>query len=158
MKSSSVALLILSMLLLSACQALTAGDAQPTLDRAATAYMLEAVALETAAADDRSLADATVAAAGTRIADLSLVNAALGATLYAAYTPTPPLRFAVVRPEDMGSSLDGNFADDPPASSTLRLQSLTTSRGVNRADGCASGIGDTVLRQRPDSLPGGADH
>ena len=130
----------LLLLLLPACAALP-GQAPPaTLDSSATDWLREATAIDAAIAADGTLAAATLEAAGIAVADQSRLNAALGATVRALYTPTVAVRKVVVSVADMGSSLDQSLVDDAAAEPGARVDSLTTARGVNQSDGCPAGI------------------
>ena len=141
MKSIESSLLsCLLLLLLPACAALPGQPPPATLDRSATDWAREATALVEAVAADGTLAAATLEAAGAAIADRSRLNAALGATLRALYTPTVAVRKVVVSVADMGSSLDQSLADDTAAEPAVRVDSLATARGVNQSDGCPAGV------------------
>lgn len=125
------------------CQALASENAQAPVDANATVYVLELTVLQRAAVLDQAQAVATLSAGGTRVAELSQVNAALGATLRAAFTPTTEIRAVVVSAEDMGSSLEQDMMDDMPANeddlSIMRVANLATANAVNAADGCSTG-------------------
>ncbi|MCY4019812.1 MAG: hypothetical protein OXG39_10440 [Chloroflexi bacterium] len=129
--------------LVAGCQALASENVQTPDDANATVYVLELTVLQRAADLDQAQADATLSAGGTRVAELSRVNAALGATLRAAFTPTAEIRAVVVSAEDMGSSLDQDMMDDMPDneedSSTMRIVGLATARAVNASNGCSTG-------------------
>ena len=128
------------MLLLSACAALPGQRVAATLDNSATHWAREATALVAAAAADQTRAAATVAAAATAISRQSRINAALGATVRAAHTPTVAVRKVVVSAADMGASLDSNLPGEMAGQAAPRVENLATARGVNRADGCATGV------------------
>ena len=137
---------LLWLLLLSAvtgCQALVSEDAEVTIDAYATGYVLEMTALQGAAAADQAQAVATMSAGGTKVAELSRVNAALGAMLQAALTPTTEIRAVVVSAEDMGSSLEHDMMDDMPDSAdngtAMRIVNLSTADAVNASSGCSTG-------------------
>ncbi len=125
------------------CQALASENVGSPVDANATVYVLEATVLQRAAVLDQAQALATLSAGGTRVAELSQVNAALGATLRAAFTPTAEIRAVEVSAEDMGSSLDQDLMDDMPDNedglSTMRIMNLATARNVNANDGCSTG-------------------
>ncbi len=125
------------------CQALASENAQTPVDANATVYVLELTVLQRAAVLDQAQAGATLSAGGTRVAELSQVNAALGATLRAAFTPTAEIRVMVVSAEDMGSSLDQDMMDDMPDNegdlSAMRIVGLATANSVNASNGCSTG-------------------
>ena len=77
------------------------------------------------------------------MAELSRVNAALGAMLQAALTPTTEIRAVVVSAEDMGSSLKLDMMDDMPDSAdngtAMRIVNLSTANAVNASSGCSTG-------------------
>ena len=130
-------------LALAGCQALAGGDALATVQVNLTAAATESAGIRRAAAADRDMVLSTVVAAGTRVAQLSAVNAALGATLRASYTATPALRAVVVSAEDMGSSLDDNMSDlstvGEEGSTPMTVSRLEMAASVNSASGCSSG-------------------
>ena len=131
---------LLLLLLAAGCQAFTGNDALATIDISLTDLAAERERIHVAATADRNMAVATVAAAGTRVAQLSRVNAALAATLRPSYTATPVLRAVVVSADDMGSSLaDGTLDDAPPSQALLATQvsSLAMAARTNVHDGCA---------------------
>lgn len=140
----------LILLFLSAgCQAFTGSNALVTIDANMTALAAERASIHAAATADRKMAEGTVVAAGTRVAQLSHVNAALAATLRASYTATPALRAVVVSAADMGSSLVDDMLDDAAgrnAPSEIRVTSLAMAAGVNLNNGCADA---TVNRFTP---------
>ncbi len=125
------------------CQALASENVGAPVDVNATVYVLEATVLQGAAVQDQAQAAATLSAGGTRVAELSQVNAALGATLRAAFTPTAEIRAVVVSAEDMGSSLDQDMMDDMPDNegdlSPMRIVNLATANAVNASNGCSTG-------------------
>ncbi|MCY4071894.1 MAG: hypothetical protein OXG60_11405 [Chloroflexi bacterium] len=125
------------------CQALASENGQAPVDANATVYVLELTVLQRAAVLDQAQAVATLSAGGTRVAELSQVNAALGATLRTAFTPTAEIRVVVVSAEDMGSSLDQDMMDDMRDNeddlSTMRIVDLGTANSVNASNGCSTG-------------------
>lgn len=125
------------------CQTLSSEDSQAPVDANATVYVLEATVLQGAAVLDQAQAVATLSAGGTRVAELSRVNAVLGATLRAAFTPTAEIRAVVVSAEDMGSSLEQDMMDDMPdnedGAPTMRIVNLATANAVNASNGCSTG-------------------
>ena len=130
------------LLALAGCQALAGGDPVATIDAQLTAAATESAGIRAASAADRDMVVATVIAAGTRVAQLSAVNAALGATLRASYTATPELRVVVVSAEDMGSSLDDNMQDPAvggDAGGQMTMSRLAMAAGVDSASGCSTG-------------------
>ena len=98
--------------------------------------------MQQAAAIDLTNVVATVAVAGTKVAELSALNAALGATLSANYTPTVAVRSVVVSAEDMGSSLDQDMMDDMSDTETesqaMRVIDVFNARSVDGSSGCAT--------------------
>ncbi len=129
--------------LLAGCQALASENVGTPVDANATVYVLELTVLQRAAVLDQAQAVATLSAAGTRVAELSQVNAALGATLQAALTPTTEIRAVIVNAEDMGSSLEQDMIDDMPDNeedlSAMRIVGLATANSVNASNGCSTG-------------------
>ena len=99
------------LLLLVGCQALTSGDSVATIGADLTMYASESDSIRAAVTADGIMAVETVVAASTRVAELSVVNAALGATLRANYTGTPKVEAVVVSAEDMGTSLEDDMMD-----------------------------------------------
>ncbi len=130
-------------LMLAGCQAFSGDDAVATIDPDLTLYALEDESIRVAATADRIMVVETIVAAGTRIAEMSAVNAALGATLRAHHTGTPEVRALVVSAEDMGSSLEDDMVSDAaeqmPADSTMRVSNLVTARSTDPDSGCSSG-------------------
>lgn len=105
-------------------------------------YAVEREAILAAATSEQSMAVETVVAASTRVAELSAVNAALGATLRANFTATPEVRAVVVSAEDMGSSLDDMMDDTAESAiveSEMRVSNLSTAAETDRNSGCSTG-------------------
>lgn len=130
----------LLVLLMAGCGAFAGNDALATIDTNLADLAVERASIHAAATADRDLVAATIVAAGTRVAQLSDVNAALAATLRASYTATPALRAVVVSAADMGSSLEDDMMDDAPgfdAPVEMRVSSLAMAAGVNFNSGCA---------------------
>lgn len=131
------------LLTLVGCQAFSGSDSVATIDADLTMYAAESRAILAAATSERSMALETVVAASTRVAEISAVNAALGATLRAIHTSTPALRAVVVSAEDMGSSLEDDMMDDSAPSSAaeaeMSVSNLATAAGVDQNSGCSSG-------------------
>ena len=115
-----------------------------------TRFAAESHSIRASATAERALAQATVAAASTKVSELSAVNAALGATLRASYTGTPEVRAVVVSAADMGSSLDGGMADDaaPANDAAMLVTNLATASGLDENSGCSSGA---VAQFSPES-------
>lgn len=109
--------------------------------------------IRAAATAESIMALETVVVASTRVAELSVVNAALGATLRANYTGTPEVEAVVVSADDMGSSLEDDMMDDSseaePESEPMAVSNLTTSTGIDSNSGCSSG----TVRQFSQSVP-----
>lgn len=131
------------LLLLAGCQALSGDDAVAAIDTDLTQYAAENDSIRAAATDEQVMVVETIVAAGTRIARLSAVNAALGATLRAHHTGTPEVQAVVVSAEDMGSSLDDDMMNDEagerPLDSAMRVSDLSTAQSTDPASGCSSG-------------------
>ena len=144
-------LLTASALALSGCGALVASDSVATIDADLTMYAAERDMIRTAATAESNMARETVVAASTRVAELSLVNAALGATLRANYTGTPEVVAVVVNAEDMGSSRDVGMMDDAsgsqPQTGEMTVTDLATAASLDPNSGCASA---SVRRFSPD--------
>lgn len=137
-------------LLLSGCAAFDAGGAMATIDTDSTMYALEAQSIRVASTAEQIAAVETIVAAGTRIAQASAANAALGATLRAHQTGTPEVRAVVVSADDMGSSLEGDMMDEGfgPArpDAAMSVSSLSTAESTDPESGCSKG---TVKEFRP---------
>ena len=84
-----MALWIASLCLLAGCQAFGSVDEVATIGADLTMYAAEGEAIRLAATAERVMARQTIEAASTRVAELSAINAVLGATLRANYTGTP---------------------------------------------------------------------
>ena len=139
----------LLVLLTAGCQAFAGNDSLATIDANMTALAVERESIHAAATADRDMVAATIVAAGTRVAQLSDVNAALAATLRTSYTATPALRAVVVSAADMGGSLEDSMMDDAPGSAApteMLVSSLAMAAGVNLNNGCAE---TTVNRFTP---------
>lgn len=129
-------------LLLAGCQAFS-GDAAAPIDADLTMYALESESIRVAATAERIMVEATLVAAGTRIAEMAVVNAALGATLRAHHTGTPEVRAVVVSADDMGSSLEDDMMADesePTAPDTvMSVSDLSTAASLAPDSGCSTG-------------------
>ena len=131
---------VLLLLALTGCQAFGGNDAVATIESDLTMYAAESDALRGAATAEREMAAATLKAAGTAVAELSIVNAALAATLRTNFTPTPEIRPVVVSAEDMGSSLDQDMMDDEvEVGAEMQVSNLATAVSVDSNSGCSSG-------------------
>lgn len=112
-----------------------------------TMYAAESQAILAAVTAERSMAQQTIEAASTRVAELSVINAVLGSTLRANYTGTPEVRAVVVSAEDMGSSLEDDMIDGGQAANAveleMRVSNLATASGVDTNSGCS----DSSVRQ-----------
>ncbi len=132
-----------AMLLLAACSALEASDSVAMIDADLTMYATESDMIRAAATAEGLMARETIVAASTRVAELSVVNAALGATLRTNYTGTPEVEAVVVSADDMGSSLQDDMMDDSSAaeadSDAMEVSNLATSIGLDSNSGCSSG-------------------
>jgi len=131
------------MLFLAGCQALSSDDAVALIDTDLTNYVAENESIRAAATAEQVMVVETIVAAGTRIARMSAVNAALGATLRAHHTGTPEVRAVVVSAEDMGSSLEEDMMNDEaeqaPLDTAMRVSNLSTARSTDPDSGCSSG-------------------
>ena len=74
---------------------------------------------------------------------MSLVNAALGATMRAISTSIPQVRPVVVSADDMGNSLDREMMDDEAEGELdqlpLRVSDLAISQATDPDSGCSTG-------------------
>lgn len=131
------------MLLLTSCQAFGGDDPVATIDADLTMYASESESIRAVGTAEQIMVVETIAAAGTRIAELSAVNAALGATLRANQTGTPEIQVAVVSAADMGSSLEEGMMDDeagqPAPESVMRVSNLSTAESTDPDSGCSTG-------------------
>ena len=134
---------LLLLMALTGCQVLDSSDVIATIDINVTSHDIAIAALQQAAAAEATSVVATVAAAGTKVAENSFLNAALGATLRANYTATPALRAVVVSAEDMGDSLESDMMDDTSETGsdvqTIGISDLDTARAVQANSGCSAG-------------------
>ncbi len=116
-------------------------------------YAAESDMIRAAATAENNMALETVAAASTRVAELSVVNAALGATLRANYTDTPEVEAVVVSAADMASPLEDDMMDDPeadqPAAGQMEVSDLSSAAGLDSNSGCSSG----TVRQFSPQVP-----
>lgn len=142
-----------SIIFLAGCNALVASDSVATIDADLTMYASESDMIRAAATAESSMAIETVIAASTRVAELSIVNAALGATLRANYTGTPRVEAVVVSAADMGSSLEDDMMVDSmegePEARQMEVTHLTTAASLDSNSGCSSG----TVRQFSQSVP-----
>lgn len=131
------------LLLLAGCQALSGDNPAATIDADLTMVASEGESIRAVGTAEQIMAVETIAAAGTRIARFSAVNAALGATLRANHTGTPEIQVAVVSAEDMGSSLEDGMMDDEAglsgAESVMRVSNLLTAERTDPDSGCSIG-------------------
>lgn len=138
------ALCLSGLLLLAGCQALSGDDAIAVIDTDVTQYAAENDSIRAAATEEKVMVVETIVAAGTRIARLSAVNAALGATLRAHHTGTPEVQAVVVSAEDMGSSLEDDMMNDEaaqrPLDTVMRISNLSTARNTDPESGCSNGL------------------
>lgn len=142
-----------SIIFLAGCNALVASDSVATIDADLTMYASESDMIRSAATAESNMALETVVAASTRVAELSVVNAALGATLRANYTGTPRVEAVVVSAADMGSSLEDDMMDDStegePEARQMEVTHLTTAASLDSNSGCSNG----TVRQFSQSVP-----
>lgn len=142
-----------SFICLAGCNALVASDSVATIDADLTMYASESDMIRAAATAESNMALETVVAASTRVAELSVVNAALGATLRANYTGTPEVRAVVVNADDMGSSLEDDMMDYSTEgeleAAFMEVSNLNTAAGIDANSGCSSG----TVRQFSQSVP-----
>ncbi len=138
------AVYLVGLMLLAGCQALSGDDVVAVIDSDLTLYAAEDDSIRAAATDEQVMVVETIVAAGTRIARLSAVNAALGATLRAHHTGTPEVRAVVVSAEDMGGSLEDDMmageTAQRPLDSAMRVTDLSTARSTDPASGCSNGL------------------
>jgi hypothetical protein len=143
---------LVGVILLVGCQAFGGGDAVATIDGDLTMFASEGESIRAMGTAEQAMVVETIAAAGTRVARLSLVNAALGATLRAHHTVTPEVEVAVVSAEDVGRSLGDDMMDDEPENraqeSVMRVSNLSTAADKDPDSGCSSG---TVQQFQPNS-------
>ncbi len=136
-------LLFAGALMMAGCGAFSGGDAAATIDSDLTMVALESESIRVAATAEQMMVVETIVAAGTRIAEMSAVNAALGATLRAHHTGTPEVRADVVDADDMGGSLEDDMMNDEaeqgPVESAMRVSNLTTAASTDPDSGCSSG-------------------
>ena len=146
-------LMPIAIVLLAGCNALVASDSVATIDADLTMYASESDMIRAAATAESNMAVETVAAASTRVAELSVVNAALGATLRANYTGTPEVKAVVVSAEDMGNSLEDDMMDysteGDPLAAQMEVSNLATAAGIDSNSGCSSG----TVRQFSRGVP-----
>ncbi len=133
----------LVLLVLAGCQTLASGDSVATIGADLTMYASESDSILAASTAERNMVVETVVAASTRVAELSIVNAALGATLRANYTGTPEVEAVVVSAEDMGTSLKDDMMDDAAENDAveieMRVSNLAAAAGIDSSSGCSSG-------------------
>ena len=138
------AVYLAGLMLLAGCQAFSGDDAFAAIDSDLTLYAAEDDSIRAAATEEQIMVVGTIVAAGTRIARLSAVNAALGATLRAHHTGTPEVRAVVVSAEDMGGSLEDDMTEretaQRPLDSAMRVTDLSTARSTDPASGCSNGL------------------
>ena len=131
------------LLLLAGCQAFGGGDAVATIDGDLTMFASESESIRAMGTAEQIMVVETIAAAGTRVARLSAVNAALGATVRAHHTGTPEVQVAVVSAEDMGGSLEDDMMDEAADSRALetvmRVSNLSTAEDKDPDSGCSIG-------------------
>lgn len=134
------------LLLLTSCQALSGDSPVATIDADLTMYASESESIRAVGTAEQMMVVETIAAAGTRIAKSSAVNAALGATLRANQTGTPELQVAVVSAEEMGSSMEDGMVDDEAVrtapESVMRVSNLSSAANTDPDSGCSSGTVD----------------
>lgn len=146
-------LLPIASILLVGCSSLVASDSVATIGADLTMYASESEMIRAAATVESNMAIETVMAASTRVAELSVLNAALGATLRANYTGTPAVEAVIVSADDMGSSLDDDMMDytteGEPQAALMEVSHLSTATGIDSNSGCSSG----TVRQFDPSVP-----
>lgn len=129
--------------MLTSCQAFGGENPVATIDADLTVYASESASIRAVGTAEQIMVVETIAAAGTRIAKLSAVNAALGATLRANQTGTPEIQVAVVSAEDMGSSLEDGMMDGEAGQSgpesVMRVSNLSTAESTDPDSGCSIG-------------------
>ncbi len=133
-------LCLLLLMLLAGCQAIAGTDSLATIEANMTALAAERESIHASATADANRVAGTVVAAGTRVAQLSRVNAALAATLRANYTATPALQAVVVNAADMGNSREDDMLAAAPGSEAplaMQVSALATATATNPNSGCA---------------------
>ena len=128
--------------MLAGCQAFS-GDGIAVIDSDLTMYAAEYDSIRAAATQEQIMAVETIIAAGTRIARMSAVNAALGATLRAHHTGTPEVRAVVVSADDMSVSLEDETMQDETEGrsfdSAMRVANFSPAESLDADSGCSSG-------------------
>ncbi len=128
------------LLCLTGCGAFSDSGAVATIDAELLMYATEGSGIQAAATAEQSMLIETVVAASTRVAQVSAVNAALGATLRAIYTPTPAVRPVVVSADDMGASLGDDRMADGAENGAMQVTDVVTATATDPNSGCALGI------------------
>ena len=135
--------LFLAMISLAGCEAFSSNDSVATIGADLTMYAVEGDEIRIAATAEQEMVVATLVAANTQVAELSLVNAALGATMRAISTSIPQVRPVVVSADDMGNSLDREMMDDEAEGELdqlpLRVSDLAISQATDPDSGCSTG-------------------
>ena len=129
--------------MLAGCGAIGAGAGTTSIDGELTLAAGESEMIRAAASAEQVMVLETIAVAGTQIANMAAVNAALGATLRAHQTGTPEVRPVVVSADDMGSSLEGDMVADAeeraPPDAAMRVSNLSSAASLVRSSGCSTG-------------------
>lgn len=131
--------------MLAGCGAIGDGAGTVSIDGDLTMAAAESEMIRAAASAEQVMVVETIAAAGTRIAEMAAVNAALGATLRAHQTGTPEVRPVVVSADDMGSSLEDDMMDEAEErapDSAMRVSNLSSAASRNLNSGCSTGAVD----------------
>ena len=130
------------LLALAGCAAIGGGDSVAILDTDLTIYAMEADSIRAAATAEQIAVVETVVAAGTRMAQVSAINAALGATVRAHQTGTPAVQAVVVSADDMASPREGatvNESGGTPLAAAMSVSNLATAASTDPDSGCSSG-------------------
>ena len=129
--------------MLAGCGAIGGGAGTTTIDGDLTMAAAESEMIRAAASAEQVMVLETIAVAGTRIADMAAVNAALGATLRAHQTGTPEVRPVVVSADDMGSSLEGDMMieaeERAPPDAAMHVSNLSSAASLDPNSGCSTG-------------------
>lgn len=129
------------------CQSLAGDDIPATLSNEMTAFVTESARIQETAIVEQTHAVETLQVSSTLVADAAGVNVALAATLQSNLAPTPEMRAVVVRPDDMGDSLEGEMMDEEldfdggsdVVTGDVQVNNLGTARSVSNANGCSNG-------------------
>jgi len=129
--------------MLAGCGAIGGGAGTTPIDGDLTMAAAESEMIRAAASAEQVMVMETIAVAGTQIADMAAVNAALGATLRAHQTGTPEVRPVVVSADDMGSALEGDMMveaeERAQPDGVMRVLNLSSAASRDPDSGCSTG-------------------